>query len=195
MMRVEQVTGRALAQLVGKMSATSQVIPPAPLFYRHLRMALSATLNQHPQCYEALVPLTTECREELMWWDTHMINWNGKSLLKKEEGSGHDNRHRCFPDRSGSNHSEPEDQRSMVPDRTQNAHKLSGAASCNTSSQDIPKTSQNVSTPQVRQHHGRGIHKQPGRNSLQGIGRLSQEPMEGKGTSTSQPNTYQVFRM
>ena len=19
-----------------------------------------------------------------MWWDTHMINWNGKSLLKKE---------------------------------------------------------------------------------------------------------------
>ena len=22
--------------------------------------------------------------DELMWWDTHMINWNGKSLLKKE---------------------------------------------------------------------------------------------------------------
>ena len=80
----KQVSGRALVCLVGKMSATSQVIPPDPLFYRHLQMALSATLNQHHQCYEALVPLTTECREELMWWDTHMINWNGKSLLKKE---------------------------------------------------------------------------------------------------------------
>ena len=66
------------------MNATSQVIRPAPLFYRHLQMALSATLNQHSQCYEAQVPLTSECREELMWWDTHMINWNGKSLLKKE---------------------------------------------------------------------------------------------------------------
>ena len=78
------VSGRALASLVGKMNATSQVIPPAPLFYRHLQMALSRTLNTHSQCYEAQVPLTQECREELMWWDTHMINWNGKSLLKKE---------------------------------------------------------------------------------------------------------------
>ena len=84
MVREDQVSGRALARLVGKMNATSQVIPPAPLLYRHLQMALSATLNQHSQCYEAMVPLTTECREELMWWDTHMINWNGKSLLKKE---------------------------------------------------------------------------------------------------------------
>ena len=84
MVREDQVSGRALARLVGKMNATSQVIPPAPLFYGHLQMALSATLNQHFQCYEAMVPLTTECREELMWWDTHMINWNGKSLLKKE---------------------------------------------------------------------------------------------------------------
>ena len=84
MLREEQVSGRALARLVGKVNATSQVIPPAPLFYRHLQMALSATLNQHSQCYEAHVPLTMECREELMWWNTHMIKWNGKSLLKKE---------------------------------------------------------------------------------------------------------------
>lgn len=84
MMREEQVSGRALARLVGKMNATSQVIPPAPLFFRHLQMAFSLTLNQHSQCYEAQVPLTAECREELKWWDTHMINWNGKSNLKKE---------------------------------------------------------------------------------------------------------------
>ena len=66
------------------MNATSQVIPPAPLFYHHLQMALSESLNAHSQCYKAQVPLTQECREELIWWDTHMINWNGKSLLKKE---------------------------------------------------------------------------------------------------------------
>ena len=56
LLREEQVSGRALARLVGKMNATSQVIPPAPLFYRHLQMALSATLNQHSQCYKAQVP-------------------------------------------------------------------------------------------------------------------------------------------
>ena len=96
-----------------------------------------------------------------------------------QEGSGHDNRLRCFTDRLGSNQSEPTDRRSMVSDRTGNAHKLSGAVSCNTSSQDIPeKQNQDVSSPQVRQHHGSGIHKQPGRNSLQGVGRLSQVPMD-----------------
>ena len=53
-----------------------------------------------------------------------------------QEGSGHDNR---FSDRLGSNQSEPENRRSMVPDRKQDAHKLSGIASCNTSSQGIPE--------------------------------------------------------
>ena len=47
MVKEDQVSGRALARLVGKMNATSQVIPPAPLFHWHLQMALSATLNQH----------------------------------------------------------------------------------------------------------------------------------------------------
>ena len=34
-------------------------------------------------------------------------------------------------DMLGGNQSEPKDQRSMVPDRTQNAYKLPGADSCN----------------------------------------------------------------
>ena len=53
MLREERVSGRALARLVEKMNATSQVIPPAPLFYHHLQMALSVTLNQNSQCYKA----------------------------------------------------------------------------------------------------------------------------------------------
>ena len=53
MMTDKQVSGRALARLVCKMNATSQVIPPAPLFSHHLQMALSDTLNSNFQCYEA----------------------------------------------------------------------------------------------------------------------------------------------
>ena len=56
-----------------------------------------------------------------------------------QEGSGRDNRFRRLSDRLGSNQSEPEDRRSVVPGRKQNAHKLPGTASRNTSSQDIPE--------------------------------------------------------
>ena len=93
-----------------------------------------------------------------------------------QEGSRRDNRFRGLSDRLGSNQSEPEDRRSMVPGRKQNAHKLPGTSSYNTSSQDIPeKQIQDVSTPQ---YHGSGIHQQPGRNSLQGIGGLGKEPVD-----------------
>ena len=84
-----------------------------------------------------------------------------------QEGSGHDNRLRCIPDRMGCNMSEPADRRSMVTDREQQAHKLPGAAGCDISSPDIPeRQNQDVSTPPGGQHHSSGIHQQPGRNSL-----------------------------
>ena len=60
MATAEHTSARAIARLVGKMNATSRVIPPAPLFYRHLQMALSEALNSNSQCYETQVssPLT-----------------------------------------------------------------------------------------------------------------------------------------
>ena len=35
-LRAEQITNRTLSKLIGKMSVANQVIPRAPLFYRHL---------------------------------------------------------------------------------------------------------------------------------------------------------------
>ena len=84
MATAEHTSARAIARLVGKMNATSRVIPPAPLFYRHLQMALSEALNSNSQCYETQVSLSPYSREELKWWDNHMVKWNGKSLLSKE---------------------------------------------------------------------------------------------------------------
>ena len=110
-----------------------------------------------------------------MWWDTHTINWNGKSLLKKEvdisdaslTGWGATSQNQ----RTGGPWSQTEHR----------IHKLSGAASCNTSSQDIPaEHNQDISTPQVRQHHGSNIYKQPGRNSLQGIVDLDLDILRNK---------------
>jgi hypothetical protein len=91
-------------------------IPTSHFFYYHLQMALAATLNLHSQCYEAQVLLTKECREELMWWDTHMINWNGKSLLKKDVDMIIDSDASLTGWGATS-----QNQRSVVPGRKQNA--------------------------------------------------------------------------
>ena len=99
--------------------------------------------------------------------------------VPSEEGSGHNNRLRCLTDGLGSNQSEPEDRRSMVTGREQYAHQLPGVAGSNIGSEDIPeKQNQDVNAPQVGQYHGSGIHKQPGGDSLQGIGRLSKGLMD-----------------
>lgn len=79
-----EISCRELSRLIGKMTATTQVIPPGPLFFHNLQMLLSDMLNSNFQNYEAMVPLTPACMEELICWDTSMISWNGKSLLRKK---------------------------------------------------------------------------------------------------------------
>ena len=81
----EPIPARSLARLVGKMNATTEVIPPAPLFFRHLQMDLSAALRAAEQDYETEVRLSPGSREELTWWDTHMVRWNGRSMLIKDQ--------------------------------------------------------------------------------------------------------------
>ena len=68
LMGVEQVTGRTLSRLIGKMNAANQVIPPAPLFYRSLQMELSAALREEDQDYETTIMLSEDSKEELVWW-------------------------------------------------------------------------------------------------------------------------------
>ena len=79
-----QISARALSRLVGKMSATSQVIPSAPLFYRSLQIDLKAALRASDQDYETLLVLSPESRDELIWWDSQMIKWNECTVLTTE---------------------------------------------------------------------------------------------------------------
>ena len=81
----DPIPDRLLARLVGKMNATKEVIPPAPLFFRHLQRDLSAALHAAEQDYETEVRLSPGSGEELTWWDTHMVRWNGRSMLIKDQ--------------------------------------------------------------------------------------------------------------
>ena len=85
LMGAELVSARSLSRLLGKMNATTEVIPPAPLFFRHLQMDLAAALRSAAQDYETQLSLSPASREELIWWDTQMVNWNRKSVLIKDQ--------------------------------------------------------------------------------------------------------------
>ncbi len=53
--------------IIGKMNAASPVIPPVPLFYRHLQMDLSEALRKAGQDYDARLCLLEDSKEELVW--------------------------------------------------------------------------------------------------------------------------------
>ena len=48
----EQLSARVLSWLIGKMTVAHQVIPLAPLFYRHLQMDLASALRATGQDYK-----------------------------------------------------------------------------------------------------------------------------------------------
>ena len=82
--RETEISAQSPACLIGKMNAASQVVPPAPLFYRNLQMNLSQALEANGQNYETLLSLSQDGKEELEWWDTQMNKWNGRALLKRD---------------------------------------------------------------------------------------------------------------
>ncbi len=85
LLREDVVSARSLSRLIGKMNATNQVIPPAPLFYRNLQMSLHQALRiSHSQNYEQTTVLSPGARTELDWWVENMSKWNGKALLKRQ---------------------------------------------------------------------------------------------------------------
>ena len=81
----ENVTARSLSRLIGKMQATNEVIPPAPLFYRHLQMDLKVALRAASQDYETNLTLSPASKSELEWWETELVRWNGRSVLIRSE--------------------------------------------------------------------------------------------------------------
>ena len=85
LLRAEICTARKLAQFIGRLNATAQAVFPAPLFYRHLQRDLQQTLSQNGQDYNSSLQLSWEAREEIQWWQQHLSQWNGRSLIRHQE--------------------------------------------------------------------------------------------------------------
>ena len=79
------LSARLLSHFLGKLSAATQAIPPAPLFYRCLQRDLQIALINSNQDYEIPLSLSQPSREELSWWRENLPKWNGKPLKHKSE--------------------------------------------------------------------------------------------------------------
>ena len=77
-------TAREVSRLLGKFNSVSKAIPPAPLFCRALQRDLTTALDQSNQCYDTPCSLSSAAIEELEWWNTQLMSWNGKSLVLKQ---------------------------------------------------------------------------------------------------------------
>ena len=74
-------TARKLSQFLGKLNAATRAVPVAPLFYRSLQAALGRALTAGAQDYSVSVEVTPNMREELQWWEKHLSQWNGRTLV------------------------------------------------------------------------------------------------------------------
>ena len=73
------VSARELAQFIGKLSVTVMAVHPAPIHYRSLQhLKHQALLGS--KCYDCLIQISYEAREDLEWWLHNVSTWNGRSL-------------------------------------------------------------------------------------------------------------------
>ena len=75
----ESVSVRELARLIGRMSAASQAVLPAPLRFRSLQRAKNKAFRR-TQSFETVVNLNQEIKTELTWWAEELSKWNGRKL-------------------------------------------------------------------------------------------------------------------
>ena len=54
------------------------------MFHRNLQMDLAAALRGADQDYETILELSLDSWEELIWWVTQMIKWNGRTVISTE---------------------------------------------------------------------------------------------------------------
>ena len=74
------MTVRQLAKLLGHLTSTIQAAFPGPLHFRHLQNEKNRALA-HSQTYDSATRLSSQAKEELVWWRDNLGAWNGKPLV------------------------------------------------------------------------------------------------------------------
>ena len=82
-------TVQQVATFMGMTTAAKQAISIGPLFHRHLQalinrvVPLAASLEEVKQCYHEMVEISTEAKQELLWWNHQAQKYNGTPLIPR----------------------------------------------------------------------------------------------------------------
>ncbi|KAM4748674.1 LOW QUALITY PROTEIN: uncharacterized protein WCC33_006046 [Rhinophrynus dorsalis] len=79
-LRQDRFSLRLLARVVGLLASSIQAIFPGPLHYRALQR-LKALHLRRGLGYADVIALSSDAREELLWWLKHLDAWNGKAIF------------------------------------------------------------------------------------------------------------------
>ena len=154
------MSAREITRLIGKMTAVTQAIPPAPLFYRNLQRNVSQALARSDQDYDAPCHHSLESKQVLQWWIDHLTEWNVSHEMA--ESRCHD-RIRCVSHQLGSNLEWSQHRRSLEYTGEPLAYQLPGDPGCQHSRSNISEKSvQQESVTTAGQHDGSIIHQSPG---------------------------------
>ena len=80
LLQVQQASARQLAHLIGIFSSTLPAILPASLHYRGLQLLKHQALKKGG--YDAILPLSQEAKEDLLWWIQNLNLVNGQPLVR-----------------------------------------------------------------------------------------------------------------
>uniref|UniRef100_T1IYZ6 RNase H type-1 domain-containing protein n=1 Tax=Strigamia maritima TaxID=126957 RepID=T1IYZ6_STRMM len=80
-LKLDKVTVRDLASVIGKLNATTLAISAAPLHYRGIQLLKAKFLRKGH--YESTCSLTSEVKNELIWWMRNLSLCKGRSLTPK----------------------------------------------------------------------------------------------------------------
>ena len=170
------VSARALSQFIGKLSATAQAVAPVPLFCRHLQGNLKNALASGSQNYENMTTLPgSSGRADLV-----ATAPPGVERQVPSQGSRTDSHLLgCLPTGMGSIVQGNTDRRSMVRAGEVMAHQLLGDATSLPGCSDVPEGPvRSLRAVAAGQHHGSGLHKQPGGDSIATTGQSGKIPLD-----------------
>jgi len=80
---VSNISAQSLTKFLGKLNAASPALQMAPLSCHSFQVCLGQTLAVHSQDYQSTVTLSPQAKEDLQWWEQHLISWNGRSLISQ----------------------------------------------------------------------------------------------------------------
>ena len=161
MLSAKHTTIRYLARLMGRMSAATQAVLPAPLFYRRLQ-CLKNTAFKRNQSYDAKLTLDLAARQDLHWWLSEVTRWNGKTNASRpNSGIG------CLNVGVGSQYVGVSDRWLVVLDGEKSPHKCPGNVGRDIRNQDLCQGPLEHTHPsQDGQHLNSGICESHGRDTM-----------------------------